>query len=467
VQSLSVSPRKANQLLARISRRKRDGCHAHACRGHVPAPLGDTPHGHEDVAMPPCHEDVAMPPCPTPEHADSCLSDKDAPAINVYQRELTSRGWVDFDDLIALPLRLLAANPDLVDHYRSRYRWISVDEYQDIDAAQYQLIRLMVPEGGNLCVIGDPDQAIYGFRGAEVGYFQRFCEDFPTARTVVLARNYRSTQTIVDAALQLIAPASLVADRRLEARGLGPEQIEIHACATDRAEAELVVHTIERCIGGSTFFSLDSQRVASDEGQSHGFADFAVLYRTEAQAEPLVEALARSGMPFQRRSHKPLADEPLAMDADLWDPRADRVSLLTLHAAKGLEFPVVFIVGCEDGIVPLRFGSLGHKKGTGPICRNGPEGASHKLDLSPFCDEERALAEERRLFFVGMTRAQERLILTHARKRRWHGKVRESSPSPFLDDIQQRLLDLHQHRAVRKPAMLDQQRTLFEVREKP
>ena len=232
-------------------------------------------------------------------------------AFEVYQRELAARGWVDFDDLIALPLRLLKGNPDLADHYRSRYRWVSVDEYQDIDAAQYRLVRLLVPADGNLCVIGDPDQAIYGFRGAEVGYFQRFREDFPAARTIALTRNYRSTQTIVDAALQLIAPSSLVADRRLEAHGLGPEQIEIHACTTDRAEAEFVVH-IDRAADRRLDVLLARQpaRGRATRASRLSFADFAVLYRTEAQADALAEALERSGMPFQRRSHKPLGDEP-------------------------------------------------------------------------------------------------------------------------------------------------------------
>jgi len=462
---LSLSPHAASQLLGRISRRKRG-------------------------------QDYFPPPAVDPSGKAG-----EAEALAVYERELRARGWVDFDDLILLPLRLLKADPDLVGHYRARYRWVSVDEYQDIDAAQYELVRLLVPSDGNLCAIGDPDQAIYGFRGADVGYFQRFCEDFPTARTIRLSRNYRSTQTIVDAALQLIAPASLVADRELLAQARGPEQIEIHACATDRAEAELVVQTVERILGGSTFFSLDSDRASGHEGEGEplSFGDFAVLYRTEAQAEVLAEALARSGMPFQTRSHGPLADQPavqtliramaeapaagaacsvaelldqaagklgerdphtqaslvamrslalrhgsdlaqflselaLGVDVDLWDPRAQRISLLTLHAAKGLEFPVVFLVGCEDGLLPLHWGSA----------------------------DEQSLAEERRLFFVGMTRAQQRLILTHARKRLWRGSVREQSPSPFLDDIEQRLLAVQQHRALKRPALLERQRTLFD-----
>jgi len=458
VESLAVSAHAAEQLLARISRRKRQ----------------------EQAAQP-------------PQQAE------DARAFAVYQRELQARGWVDFDDLIALPLGLLRSSPELLEHYGCRYRWISVDEYQDIDAAQYELVKLLAAAQGNLCVIGDPDQAIYGFRGADVGYFQRFCEDFPAARTVVLQRNYRSTQTIVDAALQLIAPASLVANRHLQAHLPGPQQIEIHACSSDRAEAEFVVHTIERAIGGSTFFSLDSQRVDSHEGESLSFADFAVLYRTQSQADVLVEALERSGMPFQRRSHDPLGDQPLVQallrrvgwasptkwasvremldevardvpeddpqgqaslaalrllaarhgsdlagflsevalgaDVDLWDPRADRISLLTLHAAKGLEFPVVFIVGCEDGLLPLRWGQA----------------------------DEQCLAEERRLFFVGMTRAQQRLILSHAAKRPFRGSMRPSAPSPFLQDIQRRLVAHHQHEAIRKPASLERQHTLFDA----
>jgi DNA helicase-2/ATP-dependent DNA helicase PcrA len=360
----------------------------------------------------------------------------------VYRREMRARGWVDFDDLVELPVALLRGSAELVAEYRSRYRYVSVDEYQDIDPAQYELLRLLVPADGNVFAIGDPDQAIYGFRGADVGSFQRFRDDYPGARTIVLGRNYRSSQTIVDAALQLVAPASLVSGRRLEALPCGPEQIEIHACATERAEAELVVHTIERMLGGSTFFSLDTRRAAGHEAAGFSFADFAVLYRTEAQAEALVEAFERSGMPFQCRSHKRLAeaerppDDPtlaLCTDVDLWDPRADRVSLLTLHASKGLEFGVVFIVGCEDGLLPLRFGPI--------------DGAE--------------LDEERRLFFVGMTRAREHLVLTHARRRLWRGQVRPCEPSPMLEDIYRELLARHEHRAQRKPAPSDRQQTLF------
>lgn len=370
------------------------------------------------------------------KRASAPAEESDAAALAAYEREMKIRNWLDFDDLVAGALRLLATCPDLVEAYRGRFRHVSVDEYQDIDPAQYELLRRLVPPDGNLFAIGDPDQAIYGFRGADVSCFGRFATDFPGGRTIVLGRNYRSSQTIVDAALELVAPASLAPERRLEALPCGPEQVEIHACSTERAEAELVVHTIDEMLGGSTFFSLDSRRAAGHEAAGFSFADFAVLYRTQAQAEPFVEAFQRSGMPFQHRSHRPRADQPFDVaesDVDLWDPRADRVSLLTLHASKGLEFGVVFIVGCEDGILPLRFGPA----------------------------DETDLAEERRLLFVGMTRARERLILTHARRRLWRGKVRPAEPSPMLEAVRRDLLACHQHRAVRKPAALDRQQTLF------
>jgi superfamily I DNA/RNA helicase len=479
-EAVSISQPSARQLLERISRHKRlqHGNDSATGRGDATAWEG-------------------RPASPV----DPSLRPEDAEAFETYRQEMRRRAWLDFDDLIALPLQLLKTDPEVLALYRSRFRWISVDEFQDIDGGQYELVRLLAAADGNLCAIGDPDQAIYGFRGADHRSFQRFRDDYPTAQTIVLTRNYRSTQTIVDAALQAIAPSSLIGDRRLDAAGAGAEQIEIHACSTDRAEAEFVVHTLERMLGGWSFFSLDSDRVETHEGQALSFADFAILYRTEAQSEMLVEALERSGIPFQRRSHDRLAEQPavqailgrmaaiqqdcatgapvievlnraieqageeapapspalgalrslaerygnelppflsevaLGADVDSWDPRADRVSLLTLHAAKGLEFPVVFIIGCEDGLIPLYWGELD----------NAQE------------------AEERRLLFVGMTRARHRLILTHAHKRRLKGPVKAARPSPFLSDIERALLAFHEHRASKKltPAP-DRQQMLFD-----
>ncbi|HEY4022269.1 MAG TPA: UvrD-helicase domain-containing protein, partial [Pseudonocardiaceae bacterium] len=321
--------------------------------------------------------------------------------VERYEKTLHSNGFVDFDDLIALPVALLTDHPELVEQYRDRFRHICVDEYQDVDELQYRLLRLLTPADGNLCAIGDPDQAIYAFRGADVGFFLRFQEDFPAAKAVALTRNYRSSAVIVASAVAAIAPATLVPDRALHAMRDAPaaERIAIHTAADEEAEATFTVRAIEELLGGSSFHSRDSGLV-----DSHGFAgglsfdDIAVLYRTDAQARPIMAALSRAGLPFQKRSHNrlakhvgvraivaelpesadrvalplllrgaaglvddeldpatvaealelllPLASTPgmdlaafraelsLGAEVDTWDPRANRISLLTLHAAK-------------------------------------------------------------------------------------------------------------------------------------
>lgn len=228
-ETFRLSQRKAAKLLSRISETKRTEAAAiSAHREHDPA-------GDLELAQ----------------------------VVERYRRALDHRGLVDFDDLVALPVKLLKTDGELVRAYRSRFRWIAVDEYQDIDRLQYELITLLAPSDGNLCVIGDPDQAIYGFRGGDVRYFQQFRHDFPAAQIVQLKHNYRSTRAIVDASLQLIAPASLVGGRSLLTAAGGPRRIQIHECTTERAEAEFVVHTIERMIGGSGFF-FDGQRPRRD-----------------------------------------------------------------------------------------------------------------------------------------------------------------------------------------------------------
>jgi superfamily I DNA/RNA helicase len=392
-----------------------------------------------------------------------------AVTVEQYVKALRQRDLVDFDDLVTLPVALFEAEPELAAAYRDRYRWVSVDEYQDVDDRQYRLLRQLCQPDGNLTAIGDPDQAIYRFRGADVGFFLRFTHDFPTARTVTLTRNYRSSAQILTASVSMIAPTTLVADRELAPMGEhGDARVGVHHAASERAEAEFVARTIDRLLGGGTFHAFDSGRVdsSSPEGDHPlGFADFAVLYRTDRQARAVQDALAQSGWPCQKRSHDRLADRPgvarlvaelayangdggpvpdrlraavrtlldrapatsqdeaelytaldllaplaqrcgddvpafltelsLGVEVDTWDPRADRISLLTLHASKGLEFPVVFVVGAADGLLPLRW------PGTTPTAEE--------------------LNEERRLLFVGMTRAQRHLYLSHAGER-----------SPFL-----------------------------------
>jgi DNA helicase II / ATP-dependent DNA helicase PcrA len=413
-------------------------------------------------------------------------------ATAAYEGALAERNWIDFDDLVALAVRTLSRHADLAAHYRKRWRWVSVDEFQDLDEQQYRLLVLLAPAGSNLCAIGDPNQAIYGFRGADASGFERFRQDHPAARIVRLARNYRSSGSIVTASAQVISssPSGPIAEVVRDMH----ERVAVHTAATERAEAESVVAAIEQMIGGHTFFSIDSGR-AMPAGQSQRvFADFAVLYRTETQAAPLCEAFERSGIPYKKNSHRPLTDEPsvqtllqelgdrdgttladnlraaaerlaergdagatialqrltalarscgndrirlkdlaaLTSDAEFWDARADRVSLLTLHAAKGLEFAVVFIVGLEDGLLPLRWDEA----------------------------DEEEMAEERRLFYVGMTRAKDRLILSHARQRLWRGRLRTREPSPFLRDIEAELVK-HQPAYAARPKPQERQLKLL------
>jgi DNA helicase-2/ATP-dependent DNA helicase PcrA len=386
--------------------------------------------------------------------------------LQAYDRALRERGCVDYDDLIALSVRLLEAHPEVAAGCREHFRWIAVDEFQDVDANQYRLLRLLAPEANaRLFVIGDPDQAIYGFRGGDVRCFLRFADDYPSTWRVVLRRNYRSTQAILEAATQMMARASFVPDRELVAVRPSGAPVEVVTCPSERSEAIFVAETIEKLIGGTSYYALDSGRT-DGEDRSYTFGDVAVLYRTEAQAAELEEVLAQAGIPYQKRSHRPLAELPevasllaylqentegllterlerwamasaperggllgmlrtlaaecsgdlqafrnelaLRSEADLWDARAEGVSLLTLHAAKGLEFRVVFIVGCEEGLLPLTYDG-----------RLDPE-------------QE---AEERRLLFVGMTRAQERLFLTYTRKRHWRGRLGVAEPSRFLAEL--------------------------------
>jgi superfamily I DNA/RNA helicase len=482
-----------------------------------------------------------------------------------YDAALRERGMVDVDDLITLPAELLGADPSLAAAYRARWTDVFVDEYQDVDEQQYLMLRRLCPPGGRICAIGDPDQAIYGFRGGDVGYFLRFAEDFggagdlsgtadlraaadsggerggtsvgpalPVATTVRLSRSYRSAPTIVRAAMQLIRPGTLVPGRELiPARADIPDgPVVLHAVADEREEAEAIATEIEKLLGGASFHALDSRAVDGRDRAEHqlSFADFAVLYRTSSQATAIGEALARRGFPFQRRAHSRLAEMPgvsailaafpvpavtwastltaapnpvadgcgngppiagslpqpsgevrgsagdvpvaellalareraigaagademgraealtaiksaadvlgplaarcgtdldrfldelaLGAEVDTWDPRADRISLLTLHAAKGLEFPVVFIAGCDDGLLPLR---SWHRV------------SGHRAEVD--------YAEERRLLFVGMTRATTRLTLLTAAKRTLRGELTACAPSPFLSSVDPALLD--------------------------
>lgn len=387
-----------------------------------------------------------------------------------------------FDDLILLTIKLLTDDENVLNMYRSRFQYMFVDEYQDIDENQYKLIRLLVPENGNIFVIGDPNQAIYGFRGGDAKFFNNFTADYPDTQIINLKNNYRSTNCIVDASNQMINSFNIVSmyDKP-------HERITIHTAPTDKAEAEFVASTIENLIGGHSFFSLDSQRSEGDEC-NYSFSDFAILYRTSSQLPPIIEAVKRTGMPFVNLSNdllcekKPIrkfltdlndnetvsaqieasydelskeVDEYILKyllnlaknhneknefiheisfltEADTLDKRSDRITLMTLHSAKGLEFKCVFIVGLENEILPLYRAK-----------------------------EPEEIEEERRLLYVGMTRAKERLFLTHANKRKWLGTYKNLEVSPFLEKIKDDLLKLSKFEKVYEEKDNSEQLSLF------
>jgi|WetSurMetagenome_2_1015567.scaffolds.fasta_scaffold00842_7 DNA helicase II / ATP-dependent DNA helicase PcrA len=430
--------------------------------------------------------------------------------VDLYMRELRLQKLLDFDDLLAEAVNLLSSNNRVATRVRNTYRHVFADEYQDINAVQHEILANLVRGDATFTAIGDPNQAIYGFRGSNVRFFGTFGESFPGATTLFLSENYRTAPNLLEACGHVIGPGNDSKVRPLTARLLHEGKLLVHEAATDKAEAEFVVHQIERLVGGTSMFSHDSGRVENGDAEGRSFGDCAVLYRTNAQSAPLVEAFERSGIPYQVSGELALREYPFVKDMldvlssananvddprippsqlrvlrlsepamngvlektassmkaagvlgaiesmrdhpdfgklldkdkkatelferlvriarlhgdfrpfmdhillqqseDAGDLRAEKVSLLTLHAAKGLEFPVVFITGCEQGLLPL--------------VREGKESDA---------------AEERRLFYVGMTRAKERLYLTYARRRVLYGRMIEAKASPFLSDIKEEL----------------------------
>uniref|UniRef100_UPI0040253828 UvrD-helicase domain-containing protein n=1 Tax=Candidatus Scatousia sp. TaxID=3085663 RepID=UPI0040253828 len=397
---------------------------------------------------------------------------------SLYKEDELPENLLEFDELITLTLKLFRENPDILNIYKDRFKYVSVDEYQDIDEHQYELIKLLVPPDGNILAIGDPNQAIYGFRGGSAKFFNNFTTDYPNAEIINLKNNYRSTNTIVDASNQMIECFNIISKYDKP-----HEKITIHTAPTDKAEAEFIVSTIENMIGGHSFFSIDSERSEGQEG-NYSFSDFAILYRTSTQLKPVLEALQRSGMPYVKLSNDLVCENKhirnllqglngefpvkeqliningeiddyifkylvkvsesfttrdefihevsLLTEADTLDERADRISLMTLHASKGLEFKCVFIAGLEEGIMPL------YRAQT-----------------------EEEIAEEKRLLYVGMTRAEQRLFLSRAVKRIRFGKSEHPAPSPFLQKIEQDLLNLSRFECELKEKDNSNQLTLF------
>ncbi len=465
-----------------------------------------------------------------------------------YEQHCQQTGLVDFTELLLAAYELLEKNPELKTHYQERFRYILVDEFQDTNAIQYQWIKSLTTPDHVLMAVGDDDQSIYSWRGANSGYIQRFCDDFPGAEIIRLEQNYRSTQYILTAANTIIANNTHRLGKELwTERGQG-ELIRIYAAHNDRDETYFVISDIEKRIaagrqgndivilyrsnaqsrvfeerlldiglpyrihGGQRFFeraevkdtlaylrvlqnrhddaaferivnlptrgightTLNHLReVARQAGQSlwdtmlnfvaeeaplskratNALANFQQLIDQMHEAismlslpEQVCHVLQHSGLQqhFQRdKSEQGLsrvenldelvhACEQYEHTDDLLTPltaflaqvtlnagdekaadREDVIHLMTLHAAKGLEFPVVYIVGMEEGLFPHQMSS----------------GQAHGLE------------EERRLCYVGMTRAMEQLTLSYAEVRRLHGQERYCQASRFMRELPEHCCD--------------------------
>ncbi|MFA5842278.1 MAG: ATP-dependent helicase [Candidatus Gracilibacteria bacterium] len=394
----------------------------------------------------------------------------------VYQKELEAKNRLDFDDLLLKALQLLEGSEEILKRYQSRFLHILVDEYQDTNAVQDRLLHLLAGDRQNIFAIGDPDQAIYAFRGANRENFTNFQTRYPNSTLIRLNENYRCPHNVAKAAYAVI-------QNNPNRLGEFPvtiketvEPVQIIAAENHYEEESFVVKTIQSLI----------------EGTDHEYTwkDIVVLYRTHSVGESLAQAMDHAGIPYERVGeasffdHKEireflekvkarhnwgginavsttktlsghlqelmtefglrnerydlllellnwatayndlpvreafdalLADAALTKSDEDWaNQNKDAVRLMTFHAAKGLEFPVVFLAGLEDGVVPY----LKHE--------STPD----------------HLEEERRLFYVGMTRAMDRLYLSYAKERTLYGEKTVMQPSRFLEEIPSDLVEV-------------------------
>ncbi len=292
-----------------------------------------------------------------------------------YQQQLRELDQVDFDDLLILPLQTLENSPTLRKGYQQRWRYILVDEYQDTNELQHRLVQLLVGPERNLCVVGDDDQSIYGFRGASAEKMLNFRHEFPGAQIIKLEQNYRSTSEIIDLANSVIR-RSLQRFRKTLRSHVGRGGLVSQRQAKDaESESESIVD-----------WMVQRRRTAR-------WSDMAALFRVNSDAQLLRRRLDERRIPYQSSGDS--------------DPTKDSVTIMTLHRSKGLEFPIVFLPAVEENTLP-HFHAI----------RNGSHG----------------IEEERRLFYVGITRAREELVLSSCSTR--HGRPRTTSR--FLTELANR-----------------------------
>ena len=470
-----------------------------------------------------------------------------AKAYEIYQKRLQTADAMDFDDLLCKAVELFRQNPEILGYYQNQFKYIMVDEYQDTNRVQYEFVRMLAEKHGNICVVGDDDQSIYKFRGATIENILSFENTFKGAQIIRLEQNYRSTKTILSAANEVISNNTVRKGKTLWTENAEGEKIELHTCEDERDEAAFVARTIMDGVA-------DGRR----------YADYAILYRTNAQSNAIEQALSRSGVPHRiigghrfydreeirdmiaylqvinnphddvrlrriinvpkrgiggrtleiaaeigtglgesiytiikdagsypqlsrsaaklksfvalidglieaeesgdyslaelynlilehtnyeayLRHEKENADVrienieelssniikfeedygeeadlsgfleeiSLMTDIDNYDAEADTCVMMTLHSAKGLEFPVVFITGMEDGLFP---------------------------SIASMMNPEE-IGEERRLAYVGITRAKEKLYLTKTRTRMLFGSTTYNKESCFVSEIPDELME--------------------------
>ena len=465
-----------------------------------------------------------------------------------YQKQLKANNALDFDDLIFKTVELFQFHPEVLDYYQERFRYIMVDEYQDTNTIQFQLVSMLARKYQNLCVVGDDDQSIYKFRGANVKNILNFENVFPEAVTIKLEQNYRSTKNILNAANEVIKHNKGRKTKKLWTENEEGDLIEFHQYGTEYEEARKIIHEIEdlskegydyknmailyrtnaqsrvfeesfmiknipyRIVGGTNFyqrkevkdilsylkvvdnglddlavrriinvprrgigaatiekinvyavehnvsfldacFSSDSiDTLGNAKKKINGFADLIREFRRKMQegsleelfkyitdetgyianlkAEETEEAegrienineLLNKVVTYEQEAEEAslsvlLEEIALVADIDNLEDSDNRVVLMTLHSAKGLEFPYVFICGMEDGIFP-----------------------SYMTVMSEDDDD---MEEERRLCYVGITRAKKKLYLSAAKRRMMQGRTQFNKVSRFIDEIPEQLLQL-------------------------
>ncbi|EZQ00736.1 ATP-dependent DNA helicase PcrA [Enterococcus faecium VRE0576] len=497
-----------------------------------------------------------------------------------YQKELQYNQCMDFDDLIMNTIRLFEEHPDSLTYYQNKFHYIHVDEYQDTNHAQYTLVNLLAGRFRNLCVVGDADQSIYGWRGADMQNILDFEKDYPDAAVILLEQNYRSTKNILSAANQVIENNSNRKPKNLWTENKEGNKITYYRADNERDETRFIVDRMQEEI----------------RSNHRNYGDFAILYRTNAQSRVMEETLLKANIPykmvgghkfydrkeikdilaylnvlvnpqdsisFERIVNSPkrgigpgsieklrsfaslhewplleaaqnvdlaniggkagqqlgafgemiqevtqmipyltvteltkevldrsgyledlkiqntleaqarienleefltvtqefdkqfeqqneedadapeekltvfLNDLALVSDIDNLEEDASQVTLMTLHAAKGLEFPVVFLIGLEEGVFPLSRALM----------------------------EESELEEERRLAYVGITRAEEALYLTNAFSRTLYGRTQYNRPSRFVEEIDQELLEIEGMRPMPKKTPVFAKKTAYSYKQ--